>query len=104
MNIRNFHLEVILPANHGPISSGPIIIRARCAPLSPASGFPVSRSQQVIHETSGLALFCGRSFSPRTNIEDLYQKRECHGKIDVALGDVFSETFSKQHHPDEQEK
>ena len=30
------------------------IIRARSAPLSPASGFPVSRSQQVIHETSGL--------------------------------------------------
>ena len=30
------------------------IIRARCAPLSPASGFPVSWSQQVIHETSGL--------------------------------------------------
>ncbi len=32
------------------------IIRARCAPLSPASGFPVSRSQQVIHETSGLGI------------------------------------------------
>jgi hypothetical protein len=31
------------------------IIRARCAPLSPASGFPVSRSQQAIHEISGLA-------------------------------------------------
>jgi hypothetical protein len=31
------------------------IIRARCAPLSPASGFPVSWSQQVIHEISGLA-------------------------------------------------
>jgi len=30
------------------------IIRARCAPLSPASGFPVSRSQQVIHEIFGL--------------------------------------------------
>jgi hypothetical protein len=30
------------------------IIRARCAPLSPASGFPVSWSQQVIHELSGL--------------------------------------------------
>ena len=30
------------------------IIRARCAPLSPASGFPVSWSQQVIHEMSGL--------------------------------------------------
>jgi hypothetical protein len=30
------------------------IIRARCAPLSPASGFPVSRSEQVIHEISGL--------------------------------------------------
>ena len=30
------------------------IIRARCAPLRPASGFPVSWSQQVIHETSGL--------------------------------------------------
>ncbi len=30
------------------------IIRARCAPLSPASGFPVSRSQQPIHELSGL--------------------------------------------------
>ena len=30
------------------------IIRARCAPLSPASGFPASRSQQVIHEASGL--------------------------------------------------
>jgi hypothetical protein len=30
------------------------IVRARCAPPSPASGFPVSRSQQVIHETSGL--------------------------------------------------
>jgi hypothetical protein len=32
------------------------IIRARCAPLSPASGFPVSWSQQVIHEISGLDL------------------------------------------------
>jgi hypothetical protein len=30
------------------------IIRARYAPLSPASGFPVSWSQQVIHEISGL--------------------------------------------------
>jgi hypothetical protein len=30
------------------------IIRDRCAPLSPASGFPVSWSQQVIHEISGL--------------------------------------------------
>jgi hypothetical protein len=30
------------------------IIRARYAPLSPASGFPGSRSQQVIHEISGL--------------------------------------------------
>jgi hypothetical protein len=33
------------------------IIRARCAPLSPASGFPVSRLQSAvggIHETSGL--------------------------------------------------
>ncbi len=30
------------------------IIRARCAPLSPASGFPVSWSQQVIHEISWL--------------------------------------------------
>jgi len=30
------------------------IIRARCAPLSPASGFPVSRSQQTIREISGL--------------------------------------------------
>ena len=32
------------------------IIRARCAPLSPTSGFSVSWSQQVIHERSGLAL------------------------------------------------
>ena len=31
------------------------IIRARSAPLSPASGFPVSWSQQVIHEISGLS-------------------------------------------------
>jgi hypothetical protein len=30
------------------------IIRARSAPLSPASGFPVSWSQQVIHAISGL--------------------------------------------------
>jgi hypothetical protein len=30
------------------------IIRARYAPLSPASGFPVSWSQQVMHEISGL--------------------------------------------------
>jgi hypothetical protein len=45
------------------------IIRARCAPLSPApqaasatSGFPVSRSQQVIHEISGLGfLGCGEA-------------------------------------------
>ena len=29
------------------------IIRARSAPLSPASGFPVSWSQQVIHEYPG---------------------------------------------------
>ena len=35
------------------------IIRARCAPLSPASGFPVSWSQQVIHEISGLELTTG---------------------------------------------
>jgi len=33
------------------------IIRARCAPLSPASGFPVSCSQQVIHEISGLEVW-----------------------------------------------
>jgi hypothetical protein len=32
------------------------IVRARCAPLSPASGFPVSWSQQVIHEISGLKI------------------------------------------------
>ena len=32
------------------------IIRARCAPLSPASGFPVSWSQQVIHKISGFDL------------------------------------------------
>jgi hypothetical protein len=32
------------------------MIRARCAPFSPASGFPVSRSQQMIHETSRLRL------------------------------------------------
>ena len=32
------------------------IIRARYAPLSPASGFPVSWSQQVIHEISGLTI------------------------------------------------
>jgi hypothetical protein len=32
------------------------IIRARYAPLSPASGFPVSWSQQVIHKISGLYL------------------------------------------------
>jgi hypothetical protein len=32
------------------------IIRARCAPLSPASGFPVSGSQQAIHETAGLKI------------------------------------------------
>ncbi len=42
MDIPNFHVKVILPATHGPISLGFIIIRARCAPLSPASGFPVS--------------------------------------------------------------
>jgi hypothetical protein len=30
------------------------IIRARYAPLSPASGFPVSRSQQAIREIFGL--------------------------------------------------
>ena len=33
------------------------IIRARCAPLSPASGFPVSWSQQVTHEISGLKVY-----------------------------------------------
>jgi hypothetical protein len=32
------------------------IIRARSAPLSPASGFPVSQSEQSIHELSGLLL------------------------------------------------
>ncbi len=32
------------------------IIRARCAPLSPARGFPVSWSQQVIHDLSGLVV------------------------------------------------
>ena len=31
------------------------IIRARYAPLSPASGFPVSWSQQAIYEISGLS-------------------------------------------------
>ena len=30
------------------------IIRTRCVPLSPASGFPVSWSQQPIRELSGL--------------------------------------------------
>ena len=39
------------------------IIRARFAPLSPASGFPVSRSQQVIYETSGLG---GLAFGKET--------------------------------------
>ncbi len=34
------------------------ILRARYAPLSPASGFPVSRSQQPIHELSGLDCSC----------------------------------------------
>ena len=33
------------------------IIRARYAPLSPASGFPVSRSEQLIRELSGLNLY-----------------------------------------------
>ena len=32
------------------------IIRARYATLSPASGFPVSGSQQAIHETAGLKI------------------------------------------------
>ena len=32
------------------------MIRARSAPLSPASGFPVSWSQQVIREMSGLRI------------------------------------------------
>jgi hypothetical protein len=45
------------------------IVRARCAPLSPASGFPVSWSQQVIHEISGLKiilhnLLCWRLVAP----------------------------------------
>jgi hypothetical protein len=40
------------------------IIRARCAQLSPASGFPVSRSQQEILETSGLAFFRATYFQP----------------------------------------
>jgi hypothetical protein len=35
------------------------IIRARYAPLSPASGFPISRSQQVIHEISGIHHYLG---------------------------------------------
>jgi hypothetical protein len=35
------------------------IIRARCTPLSPASGFPVSWSQQIIHETFGLGGIAG---------------------------------------------
>ena len=42
------------------------IIRARYAPLSPANGFPVSWSQQVIHELSGLK-FSGKipwSYTP----------------------------------------
>ena len=42
MNIPYFHVKVILPTHHGPISLGPTIVRARCAPLSPASRFPVS--------------------------------------------------------------
>jgi hypothetical protein len=41
------------PASEGARKDGHII-RARCAPLSPASGFPVSWSQQVIHEIPGL--------------------------------------------------
>ncbi len=36
------------------VRKGGHIIRARCAPLSPASGFPGSWSQQVIHEISGI--------------------------------------------------
>ena len=32
------------------------IIRDRYAPLSPASGLPVTWSQQVIHEISGLVV------------------------------------------------
>jgi len=35
------------------------IIRARCAPLSPASGFPVSRSEWAIHEISGSSRLSG---------------------------------------------
>ena len=33
-----------------------LIIRARYATLSPARGFPVSRSQQAIRETFGLGI------------------------------------------------
>ncbi len=42
MNIPYFHVKVILPTNHGPISLGPTIIRARFAPLSPVTGFSFS--------------------------------------------------------------
>jgi hypothetical protein len=41
------------------------IVRARCAPLSPASGFPVSWSQQVIHKTSGLNTYTLRGARTR---------------------------------------
>ena len=37
------------------------IIRARCAPLSPASGFPVSLSQQANREISGQKEFAAKS-------------------------------------------
>jgi len=53
------------------------IIRARCAPLSPASGFPVSWSQQVIHEISGLGSLGG---SP-TRLAIDYQRGRKDGSI-----------------------
>jgi hypothetical protein len=58
-----------------------LIIHARCAPLSPASGFPVSRSQQSIRKTSGLSVqyfFCTASvFVPFFNLPFLKLKF-CH--------------------------
>jgi len=60
MSISDRHAKVILPTDHGPISLGPTIIRARYVPLSPASGFPVSIIpvfQHSICERSELTLF-----------------------------------------------
>ncbi len=75
MNIPNFHLEVILPTNHDPISLRPIIIRVRCASLSTASGFPVSIFPVFQHSNCQRSDIPGsESFSRHTTLARMFHE------------------------------